>query len=386
MVRGSFYFRLSNFYFWYFAFIGAFAPYFALYLKSLGFSASQIGVLLAVNPVARIFGPNIWAWLSDHYGARGQLIRLTAVGTAVVFVAVFFNRGIGWMFTALLALNIFWCAVLPLAESATLNLLGSRVGTYGRIRLWGSVGFVAVVVAGGYFLDYFGIGALAPMVLTLLVLMAAATFALPRDREPVHHDEHAPILRIVTRPAVIALFAAFFLMQVAHGPYNGFYSIHLVEAAYSKKAVGWLWALGVMAEIGLFMWLPRLMRAYSLNQILRFSFGCAFARLLLIAWGVGSVPILVVAQLMHAITFGAYHAAGVAAMHQIFRGRNQARGQALYTSLGYGLGGTLGMLGAGYAWEGWGPQWTFTFAAVAALLAFLVVSWKPMAFGEKPRI
>jgi PPP family 3-phenylpropionic acid transporter len=383
MVRGSSYFRLSNFYFWYFAFIGAFAPYFALYLKSLGFSASQIGVLLAVNPVARIFGPNIWGWLSDHYGARGKLIRLNAVGTAVAFVPLLFNRGIGWMFTALLVLNIFWCAVLPLSESATLNLLGPRVGTYGRIRVWGSVGFVTVVIAGGYCLDHFGIDALAPMVLTLLVLMAASTFPLPRDREPSHHSEHASILRVVVQPAVIALLAGFFLMQVANGPYNAFYSIHLVEAGYSKKAVGWLWALGVMAEIGLFMWLPRLMRTYSLNQMLLFSFGCAVARFLLIAWGVGSIPILVVAQLMHAITFGAYHAAGVAAMHQIFRGRNQARGQALYTSLGYGLGGSLGTLGAGYAWEGWGPQWTFTCAAVAALLAFVVVSWKPMSFGAK---
>jgi PPP family 3-phenylpropionic acid transporter len=223
-------------------------------------------------------------------------------------------------------------------------------------------------------------------VLTLLVLMAASTFALPRDREAAHHGEHAPILRVVAQPAVIALLAGFFLMQAAHGPYNGFYSIYLVDAGYSKKAVGWLWALGVMAEIGLFMWLPRLMRAHSLDRILLFSFGCAFVRFLLIAWGVGSIPVMVVAQLMHAITFGAYHAAGVALMHQIFRGRNQARGQALYTSLGYGLGGTLGTLGAGYAWEGWGPQWTFTLAAVAALLAFLVVSWKPTSFGAKPGI
>jgi PPP family 3-phenylpropionic acid transporter len=143
MLRGSFYQRLSAFYFSYFAFIGAFAPYFALYLKSLGYSAAQIGLLLAVNPVARIFGPNLWGWLSDHYRARGLLIRLTAVGTAVVFTAVFFNHGFAWMFTALLLLNVFWCGVLPLAESATLSLVGSRVGAYGRVRLWGSVGFVA---------------------------------------------------------------------------------------------------------------------------------------------------------------------------------------------------------------------------------------------------
>ncbi|HKB82899.1 MAG TPA: MFS transporter [Burkholderiales bacterium] len=384
MVRGSFYQRLSGFYFCYFAFIGAFAPYFALYLKSLGYSAAQIGLLLAVNPVARIFGPNLWGWLSDHYRARGQLIRITAVGTAIVFVAVFFNRGFGWMFTALLFLNVFWCGVLPLAESATLSLVGARVGAYGRVRLWGSVGFVAVVIVGGYVLDFSGVGALAPMVLILLVLMAASTFFLPRDREPPHHAEHASILSIVRRPEVIALLAGFFLMQIAHGPYNAFYSIHLVEAGYSKKAVGWLWSLGVIAEIGLFMLLPRLMRAYSLNQILLFSFGCAFVRLLLIAWGVGSLTILLAAQLLHAVTFGAFHSAGVAMMHQIFRGRNQARGQAIYTSLGYGLGGTLGTLMAGYAWETLGAGWTFTFAATAALLALVVVAWRPISLPVRP--
>ena len=383
MVRGSFYQRLSSFYFCYFAFIGAFAPYFALYLKSIGYSAAEIGLLLAVNPVVRIFGPNLWGWLSDHYRARGQLIRLTAVGTAVVFVAVFFNHGFVWMFSALLLLNVFWCGVLPLAESATLSLVGSRVGAYGRVRLWGSVGFLAVVILGGYLLDFVGMGALAPMVLTLLVLMAASTFLLPRDREPSHHAEHASILSILTRPAVIALMVGFFLMQVAHGPYNAFYSIHLVEAGYTKKAVGWLWSLGVIAEIGLFVLLPRLMRAYSLNQILLFSFGCAFVRLLMIAWGVGSLTILLAAQLLHAITFGAFHSAGVAMMHQIFRGRNQARGQAIYTSLGYGLGGTLGTLMAGYSWETLGSEWTFTFAATAALLALIVVAWKPISLPAR---
>lgn len=378
MIRGSFYLRLSSFYFWYFAFIGAFAPYFALYLKSLGFSASQIGVLLAVNPVARIFGPNIWGWLSDHYRARSLLIRITAVGTAVIFCAVFVSSRMGWMFASLMLLNVFWCGVLPLVESATLALVGSKVGVYGRIRLWGSVGFVGVVILGGYLLDYLGIEALGPMILILLVLMVASTFPLPRDREPSRHLAHSPIMSIVRRPEVLALMAGFFLMQVAHGPYNGFYSIHLVEAGYSKKAVGWLWALGVLAEILLFVWLPRLMRAWSLRQILLASFGTAFIRFLLIAWGVDSLAILIVAQLMHAITFGAYHSAGVALMHQIFRGRNQARGQAIYTSLGYGLGGTAGTLMAGFVWDHGGAQVTFTIAAVSALAALAVVAWKPV--------
>jgi PPP family 3-phenylpropionic acid transporter len=381
VIPGSFYHRLSGFYFCYFAFIGAFAPYFALYLRSLGFSAAEIGLLLAVNPVARIFGPNLWGWMSDHYRARGRLIRITAAGTAVVFTAVFFRHGFGWMFATLLLLNVFWCGVLPLAESATLSLVGSRAGTYGRVRLWGSVGFVAVVIMGGYVLDFFGIRALGPLVLALLVLMATSTFFLPRDRGPARHTEHVPILSIVTQPAVMALMAGFFLMQVAHGPYNAFYSIHLVEAGYSKIAVGWLWSLGVIAEIGLFVLLPRLMRAYSLNQILLFSFGCAFVRMLMIAWGVGSLVILLAAQVLHAITFGAFHAAGVALTHLIFRGRNQARGQAIYTSLGYGLGGTTGTLIAGYSWEALGAGWTFTLAALAALMAMLVVARRPITLS-----
>lgn len=383
MLRGSFYQRLSSFYFCYFAFIGAFAPYFALYLKSLGYTAAEIGMLLAVNPVARIFGPTIWGWLSDHYHARARLIRVTATGTAIVFVAVFFNHGFAWMFAALLLLNVFWSGVLPLAESATLNLVGASVGAYGRIRLWGSVGFVAVVIAVGYSLDFLGIGALAPMVLTLLGFMAFSTYSLPRDRQPSGHAEHTSILSIVSQPAVIALMAGFFLMQVAHGPYNAFYSIHLVEAGYTKKAVGWLWSLGVVAEICLFIVLPRIMRAYSLNQILMFSFGCAFVRLLMIGWGVGSLTILLAAQLLHAVTFGAFHSAGVAMMHRIFRGRNQARGQAIYTSLGYGMGGTLGTLMAGYSWETLGSRWTFTFAATAALLALIVVAWKRVGSLER---
>ena len=257
MFRASFYHRLSGFYFSYFAFIGAFAPYFALYLKSLGYSAAQIGLLLAVSPVARIFGPNIWGWLSDHYRARSILIRLTAVCTAVSFVAVFFNHGFGWMFAALMLMNVFWCGVLPLAESATLSLVGARAGRvwarpavgFGRLcrggDLWRlSAGFLRHCRAGAH-------GAHTAGVDGRQHLRAAA------DREPSRHAEHAPMLSIVTRPAVMALMAGFFLMQVAHGPYNAFYSIHLVEAGYSKTAVGWLWSLGVIAEIALFVLLPR---------------------------------------------------------------------------------------------------------------------------------
>jgi MFS transporter, PPP family, 3-phenylpropionic acid transporter len=372
MFRASLYTRLSGFYFWYFAFIGAFAPYFALYLQRLGYSAVEIAVLIAINPISRIYGPNLWGWLADHYHLRGAIIRWCAVLTAVIFAGVLFEPGFLGMLLLLALLNLFWSGILPLAEASTMALLGERIGTYGRIRLWGSVGFVAVVIAGGYLLDAFGIAVLAPAVLVLLVITAATTFALPRDRSMTRRTEQVSIGTVLRQPGVAALLAGFFLMQVAHGPYNTFFSIYLVETGHSKKVVGWLWAIGVLAEIALFVWLPRLMKRFSLERILAASFACAALRFLLIAWGVQWLSLLVVAQLMHAVTFGAFHAAGVAAMHRIFRGRNQARGQAIYTSLGYGAGGTLGTLASGYAWEHFGGAATFSLAGLAAVAALLV--------------
>ena len=373
MFGGSLYFRLSSYYFWYFAFIGAFAPFFALYLRARGYSAVEIAVLIAINPVSRIFGPNFWGYLADRYRARGTILRWLAVLTVTSFCAVFLHPGFAGMFLVLVVLNTFWSGMMPLAEASTMSLLGQRIGTYGRIRLWGSVGFVLVVIAGGYLFDAFSIRAIEPTVLILLVLTAIATFSLPRDRSPNTHAEHVSVLNLIGRPGVIPMLAGFFLMQFSHGPFNAFYSIYLVETGYSKTAVGWLWALGVIAEIVLFLALPRLMKRWTLERILKASVAFAVVRFLLIAWGVKSLAILGLAQLMHAMTFGAFHAASVAAVHRIFRGRNQARGQALYTSLGYGAGGTLGTLASGYGWEHLGGAATFSlaaFSAAAALWAF----------------
>jgi PPP family 3-phenylpropionic acid transporter len=234
-----------------------------------------------------------------------------------------------------------------------------------------------VVVLAGYLLERLGIRTLEPMVLALLALTAAVTFAMPRERSMSPHARRVSIRGALTQPAVLALLAGFFLMQVAHGPYNTFYSIYLVEHGYSETLVGWLWAFGVLAEIVLFVQLPRIMQRWTVEQILLASLACASLRFVLIAWGVSSIGLLVLAQLMHAVTFGAFHAAGVAATHRLFRGPSQARGQALYTSLGYGAGGTVGTLTAGALWEQVGGAWTFTLAGATAAIGWLVLRHAP---------
>jgi len=371
--RGFLYVRLSNFYLWYFAFVGAYGPFFALYLKNRGFEPFEIAMLMAVGPVARIFVPNLWAWLADRFHARGRIQRGLAICAPFVVAGLLLRPGFTGLLALLIIWSLLWSGVLPLVEAGTMSVLRARMGIYGRIRLWGSIGFIVVVVAGGYLFDAYGVDSFEVVILVLLTLTAVSVFTLPRDRTISQQTASLSLGSAFWKPGVAGLIAGFFLMQVAHAPYNTFYSIYLVEAGYSTTTVGWLWALGVIAEIVLFLWLPRVMRRWRLGQILLACFLFAIARFLMIGWGVGSLTILAIAQLMHAMTFGAFHAAGVAATHKVFRGGLQSRGQALYSSLGYGAGGAIGTIAAGYAWQSLGGAMTFTLSALAAMLALLIV-------------
>jgi MFS transporter, PPP family, 3-phenylpropionic acid transporter len=381
------YWRLSGFYFFYFAFVGAMAPFWGLYLKSLAFSALQIGVLMSLLQVMRIFAPNIWGHIADRTGKKVRIVQWAAMGSVLAFAGVFFGSGFWWMFLVMAALSFFWSASLPLVEAMTLSHLGESIDAYGRIRLWGSIGFIVMVVGLGYALDYVPISWLPWAVLAVMLGIVAFARVIPEADILPHASDNLPIWDVLKRPEVASLLAACLLMAVTHGPYYTFYSIYLVDHGYAKSTVGWLWALGVLAEIGIFLIIPRIFARVTPRKLILASFALAVLRFLLIAWGVESAWVVWGAQTLHAFTFGTYHAAAVALIHAHFRGRHQARGQALYTSVSYGIGGTLGGLASGLTWETIGPAWTFTLAAVSAALAWLVYAvWgktKPVPAGPK---
>ena len=368
------YARLALFYFAYFAMLGAYAPYFALYLQSLRFTPQEIGMLLALGPVARIVFPALWAWLADHRGTRRSLVLFTTLAATLASAGLLLGQSFLWLFAVLLLLNVFWSASLPLVEASTLGHLRGHLGDYGRIRVWGSISFILAVALLGALFDRAGIGLLPGLLVLLFALMAASSWALPPDPRATAHGEHVPLGRIMLRPEVIVLFAACFLMSVAHGPYHAFYSIHLVNNGYSKSAVGILWALSVIAEILVFLWMPRILRRFSIGAVIGISLMCAVLRFAVIGWAVQSEIVIALAQLLHAATFGAHHAAALAAIHHFFQGRYQARGQALYSALGFGAGGAVGMFASGWLWTHLGPALTFACGSVAALLALVLVS------------
>jgi PPP family 3-phenylpropionic acid transporter len=279
------------------------------------------------------------------------------------------------MFALLLALGFFGSASMPLTESLTLAHLRGATSRYGTIRLWGSVGFIVTVTLVGYALDALPVASLLWMVLVTYVLSWICALAVP-DAPGGGNKEPEPVWAILRRPEVAALLVACFLMTLAHGPQYAFFSLYLVDHGYSKAAVGWMWTYGVIAEIIVFLLMPALMRRYSLTGILLVCFAATVLRFLMIGWGVGSALVLFAAQLLHGLSFGAYHAAAVTLIHRWFQGPHQVRGQAIYLSVSFGAGGVLGSMLSGLGWDSIGPAWTFSAAALAALAGYVLLYWK----------
>ena len=370
------YWRLSAFYFAYFAYVGAVTPYFSLYLASLGLDPAKIGILLALGSLTRVVGPNFWGWLADRAQRRARIIALTLALGGICFTGFFFVRSFWWLFALLLATGFFASASMPLTESLTLSHLRGAVSSYGSIRLWGSIGFILTVTLIGYALDLLHVSSLLWMILGTYALGCACALALPDVSGTETRVDAGPVWNIVRRPEVAALLGACMLMSLAHGPLYAFYSIYLVGQGYSKAAVGWMWTIGVVAEIIVFLLMPALMRRYPPQLILRVCFAAAAARFLMIGWGVHSVPLLFVAQLLHGLSFGAYHAAAVTTIHRWFQGTHQVRGQAIYMSASFGVGGVLGSSLSGVCWDAIGPAWTFSGAGIAALAGYVLLHWK----------
>ena len=378
------YWRLSLYYFFYFAFIGVFSPYFTLYLHSLSMSATDIALLMSQMQFMRLLAPAFWGWLADKRGRQVDIIRLSALCACIGFTGFFLTDDFIQLFIPMTLMAFFWSAALPLVESLTFAHLADESHRYSRIRVWGSVGFIAAVLAGGALLDRLPIGEVPAMVFVVLLGILVMAFRLPEgrrlagvatDKTAVRAEEPLVTLMSVLRVRQVwMLLLACFLMASAHGVYYVFYSIHLDDLGYSKGMIGLLWSLGVLVEIGLFMVMAPLMQRYSLRGLLLVTYAAAVVRFLMIGWGAESLALLLMAQSMHGLTFGVHHAASIAAVNQWFPRHIHARGQALYSSISFGGGGLFGGIVSGLVWDPLGAGWAFTLGALFALAGWFCIA------------
>jgi PPP family 3-phenylpropionic acid transporter len=370
--------RFAALSFCYFGAIGLFNPYAPLWFQSLGLSTLAIGAIASLQSWTRVFAPYGWSWAGDHSGRRVELIRLAGFGCVLSAAGLLGVRWIGDVAFAVSAVTfVLFLAnsgVVPLYEATLAHLL-SRGGEmdlarYGRVRVWGSVGFIVAVTAFGALLDVGGIGIFPWFVLSMNVLLLVAALRLPSLREPVTAGEPAPpVLPLLKQPAVAWFFASIGFTVLAHTSLYAFFSLYLVSLGYGKSAVGALWAVSVAMEIAFFWTQGRWSALLPPERWLQVVAAVTVLRFVAIAAGGGWPLVLVLAQMSHAVTFAAHHASCIALVHRHFPGRLRGRGQALYTILGYGVPGVIGGVAGGWLIEHLGFAAVFWAAAASGLLA-----------------
>lgn len=323
--------------------------------------------------VTKIIAPNLWSWLGDYSGQRLMIMRLGTVLAMLCFVGIFFGSSFFWLACVMVGYSFFWNAVLPQHEVITLSFLGDTPERYSQVRLWGSVGFVIAVIVAGYCLEGWGIGLFPYIGMALLLCIFLSSLTIPKPPVGVRSREKYALWRAVRQPAVIAFLCAGVLLQVAHGAYYSFFSIYLEEQGYSRSAIGVLWSVGVVAEVIIFIVMHNVLIRFGVRTVLIASLVLAAIRWLLIGHAVDSLLLLVIAQCLHAFSFGTFHASAIDTIRRLFNEGAQGGGQALYGAVSFGLGGAAGSYFSGQYWH-LGADVIFNVAALVCGLA-TVIAW-----------
>ena len=361
--------------FCYFAAIGSFNPFAPLWFKELGFSTLAIGSIASLQAWTRVIAPYGWGWLGDHGGQRVRVVRWAAGLSLLAASGLLWARGHTAVAVCTALLFLANGGVVPQTEALVARHLsaagGLDAGRYGRVRVWGSLGFIAAVLVFGLVLEHTGIGLFPWLVVLMYGLLLAASLRLPGGAEPATGTEQSPaVLSVLRQPAVAWFFASIFFTVLAHTSLYTFFSLFLDAQGMGKSTVGALWAVSVAAEIAFFWWQGRFFGRLHPHAWLQWAAAVSVLRFVAIAALGAHLVVLVLAQALHALTFAAQHAACISLIARHFPGSLRGRGQALYTVLGYGLSGVVGGVAGGWLSTKFGFQAVFWAASGAAALGW----------------
>jgi PPP family 3-phenylpropionic acid transporter len=340
----------------------------------LGLSILAISVLVSVQAATRLFAPYGWGWLSDRTGERIQLMRYSACAALLASTGLWWDGGVNWLFGVLLLMFMHTSAMMPMSEAAMAHLVTQdgvfNARRYGRIRLWGSVGFLVTVMVAGVFFERLGMHHFPAWTVATMLAVTVSVFCLPDLKEAIPaHALRVNVMPVLRQRAVQWFFASVFLHVLSHIGIYVFFSLYLDSLGYSKTMIGLLWALSVVVEIGWFFtqsrWLPRM----SLPAWLVFCSAAMVLRMGLTASSAQVLVLLLLAQALHALTFATHHTVCIALLSQHFSGRLRGRGQALYTVIGYGFPGVIGGLAGGMLSTHYGLSSVYWASMVISALA-----------------
>jgi MFS transporter, PPP family, 3-phenylpropionic acid transporter len=367
----------------YFAHIGFFNPYLPLWLQDMGLSLLAISLLTSIQASTRLFAPYAWGALSDHTGERTRILRFCALVAFLSALLLFWPWPVWMLALVLFVMFTHTSSMMPMTEAAMAHLVSADgkfdARRYGRVRLWGSLGFLVTVLFAGVWFEWRGMQDFPAWTVISLLCVLISVACLPDLKEAPHpHDDSPSVLSILQRPPVRWFFTALFFHVLAHIAIFVFYSLYLDKLGYGKAVIGLLWGVSVVVEIAWFFvqsrWFPR----FSLSAWLVIASAVLVLRMAMTAWGGGHLWVLFIAQCLHAITFAAHHMACIAMLSHYFPGRLRGRGQALYTTIGYGFTGVTGALLGGWISQHWGLHTLYLWSVVPAVLALAcaLVVWR----------
>ena len=354
--------RLSLFYGAYFVVMGVQLPFWPTWLEGHGLSKVEIGVLVSVGVWARTAVPLFAHWADLSGERRRPMVRL-AWASAAVFALFAMTGGFWWLFAVSLVFGLLYAPILALGESLTL-LSASGGVDYGRVRLWGSLTFIAAAVLSGLVLEGTGAELVLWLMLAMLIVLVGSCHLLPDTRPSERHTEqHAPYRSLLGRPMFWVFLSAAAMSQASHALYYGFSTLHWRAAGHHEGVIGWLWAEGVLAEIVLFACGAWFMRRFGAVGLLILGGVAGVVRWLVTAWST-DLAVLICVQPLHALTYGATHLGAIRFITESVRSSVSATAQSLYGGLANGAAMGCGLLVSGYLYQGFGGR---AFAAMAVL-------------------
>lgn len=380
--------RLSGFYFFYFSVVGTFMPYWNLYLKSEGFNYQEIGILSSIAVITRFFAPLLWGWIADKFAKRMLLIRIATWMESFVWLLIFIIPN-DFQSVAMLMLifSFFQNAILAQFEGVTLFWLGEQRATlYGKVRKWGSVGFITGVFSVGAILDIVSIKNLPIILLCITSLVFLWSFTIKEpDHAPQAQKKLEPIYKTLKKPAVLAFLGIEFILLFSHAPFYSFYSNYLSEAGFSTLQTGSLWAVGVISEILMFAYAQIFLKHFSTRKLIGVCLIMTSLRWFIVGVSASNFVTQLAAQTLHAFSFGLFHLIAMRFIFCYFTSAQQGRAQALYSTV-WGIGVAIGSILTGHFWNIWGSSYIFISAAGVVLFGFILLHWLPEHFENKENV
>jgi len=367
--RRSFKIVIGSQYFLYFGVLGIFLPFFNLYCYHLGFSGLRIGVLSAVRSVALIVFPLIWGALADRLDARRPIYILCNFCSAIIWMLYLFTIDFWPMLAITIFYGMFFAPIISFLEAFTMDLLGREKKSYGRIRAWGSISFIAVVLVLGRVIDLYSVEIIVVLILAGSLILSIISTRIPAFQNVKKKRLSGEAKSLLQRRVLVFLFCAF-LMLVSHSAYYGFFSIHLENLGYGNTFIGLAWALASTAEILVMIRSDRIFSRFSIESVLIFSFMTAALRWLIL-FSARSAAAILLSQILHAVTYGAFHIGSILYIDRLAPEKAKTLGQAVNNAVSYGLGLMVGFFFNGYLYEITGSFTLFIISCQIALFGGL---------------